>query len=110
MTRRLRKPLVDLIKDINIRESLQWIYEYILQIPILRGDFKFFEVTFNGAVTDEKIPHNLGFTPKDIISLSSVGTGAATFQYAKFTSTNLVITTTGACVIRFFAGRYQNEL
>lgn len=71
-------------------------------------EFKFYEVTFTGAVSASKYPHNLGITPKDIIQTSITGTGAVTFNYASFDATNFVITTTGPCVVRFFAGTYQS--
>jgi len=112
MPNNLRKPLVELIEDENVRESLQWVYEYLSQIPLLGGQFTHFIVKFSAAVANEKIPHKLGFTPTDVIQTSIIGPGGvtATFGYAQFDKTNLVITTSGACVIRFFAGRYENEL
>ena len=67
MTQRLRKPLVELVTDINIRESLQWIYEYLIQVPILAGEFEHMEIDFQGAISNELIPHRLGFKPKDVI-------------------------------------------
>lgn len=110
MTERLRKPLVDLMNDENIRESFTWLYEFLTQIPLLNGDFEHFEYTIEQAVTDEKLPHKLGFTPKDIILTYVVpNTVTVTFDYENFDSQNLVVTTSGACTFRVFAGRYVNE-
>lgn len=109
MALQLRKPLVELIEDANIRESLQWIYEYLSDISLLRGQFEHFDIEIQGATT-EKIPHKLGFIPKDVILTSVVGTGVPTFEYAEFDKTYIVVSTTASCVIRFFAGRYENEL
>jgi hypothetical protein len=110
MAVQLRKPLVELIQDVNIRESLQWIYEYLSDISLLRGQFQHFEITFPAAKTDEKIPHKLGFVPTDVILTSVKGAGTPTFTYGDFDKTYLVISTSDECVIRFFAGRYENEL
>lgn len=110
MARQLRKPLVELIEDTNVRESLQWIYEYLSDISLLRGQFQHYSIEFPAPISDERIPHKLGFQPTDVILTSVTGNGAPTFEYDQFDKTSLVISTSGACVIRFFAGRYENEL
>jgi hypothetical protein len=103
----LRKPLVELMEDVNIRESFTWLYEFLTQIPILQGDFKFFEFEIKSTNTAEKIPHRLGFVPKDII-LTSVSNGATvTFLYNKFDITNVVLQASTPCVVRFLAGRFN---
>ena len=102
----LRRPLFEDIEDERVRESLQWIYEYLINQSLLTGNFQFLSVTVTAAVTSLLVPHNLGFAPKDII-LTSVSNGqTATFIYGSFTSTNISLTTSGACTVRFFGGSY----
>lgn len=103
----LRRPLIDQIQDAATRESLQWLYDYIVAESLLGSDFKHFTLSFSKAETELKVPHGLKFSPIDVIQTYKTGAGDVTFDYEKFDTTNLVITTTGACVIRFFAGRYQ---
>ena len=105
----LRKPLFDQIKDDNVRDSLQWMWEYLKAVPMLQGQFEHFELSFTRAVTNEKISHRLGFSPADIIVTSTIGAGAITFNYSRFTSEVIDITTTGAVTVRFFGGRYESS-
>lgn len=107
MTVLIRRPLFDQIEDQPTRESIQWLYDYVTAEGILQSNFKHFALEFRKAETEVKIPHGLGFAPIDIIQTYNTGAGAITFVYEKFDTTNLVLTTSGACVIRFFAGRYQ---
>ena len=104
----IKRPILDAIVDVNIRQSLQWLYDYVQAEPLLgSSNFEHFQREFLKAETEVKVPHRLGFTPLDIIQTSLTGAGAISFIYQKFDSSNLVITTTGPCVVRFFAGRYQ---
>jgi hypothetical protein len=103
----IRRPLFDKIEDVAVRDSLQWIFDYVTAEGLLQSNFKHFELEFRKAETEVKVPHGLGFSPIDIMQTYKTGAGAITFVYEKFDTTNLVITTTGACVVRFFAGRYQ---
>ena len=102
-----RRPPFDLIKDQYTREGFQYLYDYLQAQPLLQGEFQHFELTFDNAVTNEKVTHSLGFSPSDIIITSSIGAGAVTFNYDEFTETTLDITTSGAVVVRFFGGRYE---
>lgn len=103
----LRRPLIDQIEDASVRESLQWIYDYVQAETLLQANIKHFSMSFNKAETELKVPHGLGFAPIDAWLTYQTGAGTLSFVYEKFDTTNLVITTTGACVVRFFAGRYQ---
>jgi hypothetical protein len=105
----LRKPLFDQIKDENVRDAVQWIWDYLSSVPMLRGQFEHFSLTFTRAVTNEKINHSLGFSPSDIIVTSSIGAGAVTFNYSQFTEDVISLTTTGAVTVRFFGGRYESS-
>ncbi len=89
------------------RENMRRIQNEFTSVQIiLKGQWKFFELTFTGAVTNFKQKHLLMFVPKDVIQTSITGVGAVTWNYSLFDRTNLDITTTGACVIRAFVGAY----
>ena len=103
----LKRPLIDQITDVNVRQSFQWLFDYLQASVLLTSNFSHFELTFNKAETELIMPHGLGFAPLDIIITSTTGAGVASFSYEKFDTRNLVLSTTGACVIRFLAGRYK---
>lgn len=105
---KLRKPLVELIEDPNIRESLTWLYEYLIQIPLLQGEFEFYEMDIRSTATDEAIVHKLGFVPKDVIlTFKSDPAADITFQFDQFNLQDIVVQASAPCVIRFLAGRYR---
>jgi hypothetical protein len=105
----LRKPLFDRIKDEGVRESVQYLYEYLISIPLIQSKFEHFEIAVKKAETNLNIPHSLGFQPKDIVLTSSIGAGVVTFNYSQFTNKLINITTTGAVTIRFFGGTYDTQ-
>lgn len=105
----IRIPPYEQLQDPVARECFQWIVDFVRDVPLLQGNFRHLELEFNKAETNLKVPHNLGFKPEDIIQTSVTGAGSVTFNYNKFDNTNLDITTSGACVVRFFAGRYERE-
>lgn len=89
------------------RENMKRIQNEFTSVQvILKGQWKFFEITFTGAVTNFKQKHLLDFVPKDIIQTSKTGAGSLTWNYTLFDRTNLDITTTGACIVRAFVGSY----
>jgi hypothetical protein len=94
------------MEDEKVRESLQWMYEYIIAQPLLNGKFEFLTVTVTSAVTDLAVPHNLPFVPKDIILTSVSNSATVTFKYDSFTSSTITLTTSAACTVRFFGGSY----
>lgn len=102
------KLLVKETKDEVARENMKRLQKELTEDQIiLRGQWKFFELTFTGAVTNFKYPHKFNFVPTDIIQTSLIGAGSLTWNYVLFDRTNLDITTTGACVVRAFIGRYE---
>lgn len=99
------------VKDFWTRDALYNIQEELRDFDILGGKFKFFAISFDAAVVNFKYAHRLGFKPLDIlqtsfIGLGTSGSGALQFNYNLFDSTNLDITTTDACEVRFFAGSF----
>jgi len=95
------------IEDLTVRNNFEVIQDGFREQPILKGKWKFFEISFDGVVTNEKYPHNLGFQPKDILQTSTTGVGDITFNYSSFDKENLDITTSGACTVRAFIGTYE---
>lgn len=108
MSIELRRPLLEQIKDLAVRDSLQWIFDYITANDLLQGRFEHFSLSINKAETALRIPHNLGFVPLDIIPTQATG-GSVNFLHEKFDNTHLVITTSAPTVLRFFAGRYDTR-
>lgn len=95
------------ITDIILRKNFQNLYNYFqAQNQLL--NFQFLELNFTAAVTAQPIAHNLGVIPQDIIVTKNTGSGTATFLHGKFTTTQMFITTTGPCRVRFFYGTYFN--
>jgi hypothetical protein len=102
------KLLVKEIEDDRSRENFKRIQkEFTENQIILKGQWRFFELIFTGAVTNFKQKHLLTFVPKDIIQTSIIGAGTLTWNYSLFDRENLDITTTGACTVRAFVGRYE---
>ncbi len=102
------KLLVLETKDEVARENLSRIQkEVTIDQQLLRGQWKFIELTFDAEVANFKYPHKLSFVPKDVIQTSSIGTGTVIWNYDLFDRTNLDISTTEACTVRAFVGSYQ---
>ena len=97
------------ISDPPTRENFRRIFEAFKTKVFLKGDWRFVEIPFLGAVTNFKFPHGLSFIPKDVIQTSKTGAGSITFNYSSFDRTNISITTTGACTVRAFIGSYREE-
>jgi hypothetical protein len=97
------------IHDRFIRENWKRLNLFLQEVTILKGQFEFFELTFDAAVTNDRVGHGLGFEPLDVIQTSITGAGAITFNYSLFDGEFIDVTTTGACVVRCFIGRYEEE-
>lgn len=93
-------------QDPVAQENFNRLENFINNEAILRTGFEFASIRIGSAVTNFRYRHNLGFLVKDVIVTSVIGPGAVTFNYDKFDSQFLDITTTGACVIRAFLGSY----
>lgn len=109
-------PQIDLnsqASDYQIK-NFQNLLEFLRkQSPLI--NFKLFDLTFtaNGV---QKIKHNLGFTPKDIIQTFILGGGDVEYRYENFTDTEFEFNITGGTSkdaplnIRFLAGNYRMEV
>lgn len=89
-----------------VRDNFETVQKTINDEPILRGNFKHFEITVNRQVDNLRYKHTLGFTPRDVITTYVSDQESVIWNYSSFTSQFLDITTSGACTIRAFIGRY----
>ncbi len=103
------KLILERVVDKVARENFQKVEDYIRSNDILRPNFKFYEIIFTAAETNKRIPHRLGFLPKDVVQTSLTGAGSLTWNYSLFDGTYLDVTTTGACVVRAFIGTHPNS-
>lgn len=102
------KLLVKETDDEVVRENFKRLQKELTGTQvILKGQWKFFDLTFDGVVTNFKVKHEFNFVPLDIIHVSTLGVGFGQFNYNSFDRTNLDISTSDACRLRFFAGRYE---
>lgn len=99
--------LINQVVDPVARENFVKISEYVGSENLLLGQFKFYEIIFTQAETNKKIPHGLGFLPKDIIQTSRTGVGEINWNFDEFDSTYLDVSTSDACVVRAFIGSYS---
>jgi hypothetical protein len=77
--------------------------------------FRHFTQTFTQNGANIKIPHGLGFTPKDVLQTSLIGSGTLSWNYSLFDQTNLDVTITGATetdpvIVRAFIGTHTEGL
>jgi len=105
----MKKLDLGLVEDEIVREYLRELEDEFNRQSILKGKWRFIEIQTTQAETNKKIPHNLGFQPKDVIQMSEVGAGTITWNYSSFDKTNIDITTTGAVTVRAFIGTYENN-
>lgn len=98
------------IEDQYVRENFFRILKHYQQFPLFRGEFVHFDLSFVGAVTNQKVLHSLKFKPTDVIQTRLLGPGNLTWVYSDFDDKNLVVTTTGACQVRAFIGAYREGL
>jgi hypothetical protein len=97
------------IKDSIIRKAFELLTLFLNRKTILNGEWRFVEITTTGVVTAYSYKHSLSFVPKDVIQTSLTGSGSVTWLYSSFDETNVKITTTGACTVRAFIGRYSES-
>lgn len=93
--------------SLNINQNFNKLKSIIEKNNLRYFDCQFYEIDITAAVSNYKYPHNLGFSPKDIIQTSLTGSGSITFNYTSFDKTYLDITTTDACKVRFYAGTHR---
>lgn len=95
------------ITDIHIRRNFENLTDYFKNQNQLLG-FKFFDLSFSGAVTNFKQAHGLKYAPEDVIVTKITGPGTVSFNHGFFNTQTIDLTVTDACRIRFFVGTYWN--
>jgi hypothetical protein len=98
------------IADAWVRENFFRLQRFMQSYVFFRGDWTFVTYDIPAAVTDRQVTHGLIFKPTDIIQTSLIGPGALTWNYDKFDSKFLSITTTGPCTVRAFVGAYREDV
>lgn len=106
--------LLQVITDPQMRENFKRIGDFLTGHPILKANFEQFTIsvpTPGALVNNFRFPHNLGYTPRDILVTSAIGSGTVTWNYDKFSSTELDLSITGAAaggtvVLRVFVGNF----
>ena len=94
------------IVDQLVRDTFRRVSDFINGQDLLKCDFKFRTYTFDAAVTNLRIPHGLGTIPRDVIVTSVTNDETVTFHYSDFDASEIEVTATGACVVRYFIGTY----
>ena len=101
-----------ILKDISdeyVRENFSRLIAFLGADNVRRTDFKFYEITFQAAASGVKYAHRLGYVPKDIIVTNITNQENVLFNTDQFDRTNFDMDVTGACTVRFFAGRYEES-
>lgn len=96
------------ITDIYVRNNFFELSKYFEnQNQFL--NFKFIEFKTDSAVSNLKVPHGLGFLPKDIVRAKVTGTGICTFNHSLFDKQLLDVSTTGPVRVRCFVGTHFRD-
>lgn len=99
--------LIKETEDEITRENMKRIQEELTVTQvILKGQWRFVELTFEAAVTDYLYPHKLNFVPKDVIQTATSGAMAVIWNYDDFDRTNVSLTTSEGGTVRAFIGSY----
>lgn len=96
------------VEDEYVRENFSRIASALQNEVLGRAGWKFFSISLPAGLT--RFKHNLGYTPKDIILTSVTNSESVIFKYDEFDQTHLELDASGACVVRFFAGTYGENL
>lgn len=101
--------LISEIKDEVVRDNFQKLETFLRSLPFA-GQWQFMEVKLTSTAPVEKIRHNLGFKPKDIITVSVEGDLTGHWLHSQFDRDYLYYNKSGPCVLRFFVGRVSQRL
>ena len=99
----------DRVEDSTLRDNFQAIEEFINDQNILAGQWRYFEVEFDGSEHKTKFRHHLKFIPTDIIITSLEGHQSLEWQYKSFDRDYVLLHVHGPCRIKGFLGRYQDN-
>jgi len=96
-----------LITDPIIREAITSLYEDLRNIALLKAEFKHVEITFDAAVTDFKFYHGFSFIPTHVITGFVTNNANVIWDLDESTKDYILLTTSDACTVRAFLGRYE---
>ena len=103
------KPLlIPEMSDSKVRENFQRIQDFYTKEYEALTMKKLAPVRFEHTASEagvQKVAHGLGQIPTDLW-ITWVSAGTATLNYGNMTETMVEITTTAACTLRGFAGKY----
>ena len=106
-----KKLYISQIDDIYVQQNFKAIGEIFSTIPFIKGTWQFCVFTVKTTGSNIKIPHGLGFQPKDILVTSTIG-GTVTYNYSLFDRTYLDVdatVVTSPITVRAFVGTYSEE-
>ncbi len=103
-----REPTLVPVEDKATQENLQRLSDYLRGDVLAAFHGRFFEITFTTAVTARRYAHKLGFTPKDVLQTYVTEGVTVTWLPDQFDGTDVLLTTTGACTVRAFIGKYRS--
>lgn len=95
------------IEDPVARENLEKISEVINGNPLMKGQFKVFDIDVTDTSSVVKIPHNLKFTPTDVWVSWINPTSTIVVRYDMIDGTHLAFTSSAQCKVRLIAGRMK---
>jgi hypothetical protein len=95
------------IADPVVQQNFNNLAQYFQTQNQLLG-FRFFDLTFTKATANFLVSHGFNYIPQDVITTKITGSGTVSFNYGLFDTTNINITVTGACRVRFLVGTYWN--
>ena len=88
------------------KENFLKIADFVLNHPILGGEFKMIEVEVLNPTSTYTVYHRLGFKPKDVI-ITYISQGTATPLYGSFTRDTLQLNVSSASTIRLLIGKFK---
>jgi hypothetical protein len=96
------------IEDPVIRDNFFRVREFLRDELFGKFIGRHMSLTVSAAVTNERVPHRLGFKPEDVI-LTYCSANSVTFNYSLFDNLYMDFTTTGACTFRFYIGSHKEQ-
>lgn len=87
---------LDLILDKPTRDALSLLVKSLNSLVILQGKWEAIDVNIVGNQSLFVVPHNLKFTPKDMIITHQKSTGTITVNYDDFNPSRITLSVSGA--------------
>lgn len=97
------------VADPVAQRNFQNIQVFFQGLALTLLGLQFQEVDFTKAVSNVLIAHGLPQAPTDVMITRLTGPGSVIFNFGLFDNTNLNISTSGACRVRFLYGNPLNQ-